>query len=170
MDDLATIYEISKEVDKESLGGVIAGLVVLIFGIGGLILYKLTNNRWPKKPHKSIFAIILGTLFCTVFMFLFIGGNIERKRFLSILDSGQYEVAEGFVHVLYKQPVHGHDKGDLIEVGKKQFVINYFVHTQAYDKTIAHGGVLKDGVYARVYYYKGDILRIDLKKDDVGYK
>lgn len=29
-------------------------------------------------------------------------------------------------------------------------------------RTIAHGGVLKEGIYARIYYFKGHILRIDI--------
>ena len=46
----------------------------------------------------------------------------------------------------------------------KQFEANYFYAMPAYLKTLAHGGVLGSGVYARIYYYNGEILRVDIRK------
>jgi hypothetical protein len=34
----------------------------------------------------------------------------------------------------------------------------------AYRKTLADGGVLRSGVYARIYYHEGEILRVDITK------
>jgi hypothetical protein len=49
-------------------------------------------------------------------------------------------------------------------VNGKQFEVNYFYVTPAYQKTLAHGGVLGSGVYARIYYHNGEILRVDIRK------
>jgi len=77
-----------------------------------------------------------------------------------------YQVAGGPVRVLRTQPESGHAPGDLVSIGGARFEINFFVSTHAYHKTIAHGGYLREGVYAKVFYRNGDILRIDLKKGD----
>ena len=76
----------------------------------------------------------------------------------------RYEVVEGQVHVLHRQPKTGHTKGDIVEVNGKQFEVNYFYATPAYNKTLARGGVLGDGVYARIYYFNGEILRVEVRK------
>ena len=76
----------------------------------------------------------------------------------------QYQVVEGPVEVLHQQPASGHSKGDVIAVNGVQFEVNYFYATPAYRNTLAHGGVLGSGVYARIYYYNGEILRIDIRK------
>jgi len=77
---------------------------------------------------------------------------------------GRYQVVEGQVQVLHEQPVTGHTKGDIITVNGKQFEVNYFYLTPAYRNTLAHGGVFASGVYARIYYHNGEILRIDIRR------
>jgi len=49
-------------------------------------------------------------------------------------------------------------------VNGKQFEVNYFYFTPAYRNTLAHEGVLGSGVYARIYYHNGEILRVDVCK------
>lgn len=39
---------------------------------------------------------------------------------------------------------------------------NFYDSKPGYTKTISHGGGLKDGVYARVFYHDSDIIRIDI--------
>lgn len=75
-----------------------------------------------------------------------------------------YQVVEGEVKVLHQQPVTGHSKGDVIVVNRAQFEVNYFLMTPAYRDTIAHGGVLQNGVYTRIYHHEGQILRVDIRK------
>lgn len=52
----------------------------------------------------------------------------------------------------------------MITVNGKEFEVNYFYLTPAYRNTVAHTGVLQSGVYARLYYYNGEILRVDIRK------
>jgi hypothetical protein len=75
-----------------------------------------------------------------------------------------YQIVEGEVKVLHQQPVTGRSKGDVIVVNGAQFEGNYFLVTPAYRDTIAHGGVLKNGVYTRIYHHDGQILRVDIRK------
>jgi len=66
--------------------------------------------------------------------------------------------------VLHRQPSTGHSKGDIVEVNGQQFEVNYFYATPAYRNTVAHKGALNAGTYARIYYYNGEILRVDMRK------
>jgi hypothetical protein len=90
--------------------------------------------------------------------------SAHLEYLLDAYGSGRYEIVEGEVSVLRQQPAHGHTEGDRVVVGGKTFVVSYFVATPAYRDTIAHGGVLKPGAYARIYHRDGEILRVDLKK------
>jgi hypothetical protein len=83
---------------------------------------------------------------------------------MSAYRDKRYEVVEGPVQVLHQQPASGHTKGDVIRVNGKEFEVNYFYATPAYHKTIVHNGVLNAGTYARVYYYDGEILRVDIRR------
>ena len=46
----------------------------------------------------------------------------------------------------------------------KEFEMNYFYATPGYHNTTAHHGALTQGTYARIYYYDGEILRVDVRK------
>lgn len=78
----------------------------------------------------------------------------------------RYDTVEGTVYVLREQPEIGHAPGDLILIGGKEFVINYFRMTPGYRRTISHGGALRNGVYARLCYRDGHILRVDIRGKD----
>lgn len=104
----------------------------------------------------------------------------EYAQLLNIYDGHQYKTAEGIVQVLHTQRYEGHDNGDVIKVGNTEFNINYYVRTIGYHDTLAHGGVLTEGSYARIYYYESKsengyagyvtILRVDLKGQMFGQK
>jgi hypothetical protein len=79
--------------------------------------------------------------------------------------SHDYDISEGVVTVLHKQPYSGHDRGDIIRLGNDELEINYYRDTPGYDRTIAHGGVLREGVYARVFHHGRIVLRIDIRKE-----
>ena len=59
---------------------------------------------------------------------------------MQALESGDCSIVEGIVHVLHKERYSGHDKGEEIRIGDRQFVYSYFAFTEAYKCTISHGG------------------------------
>ena len=85
-------------------------------------------------------------------------------RLVNAYQEKKYQIVEGPVQILHQQPKTGHSKGDIISVNGTQFEVNYFLATPAYCKTLAHGGVLSAGTDARIYYYNGEIIRIDIRK------
>ncbi len=78
--------------------------------------------------------------------------------------NGEYQVAEGIVHVSHEQPESGHSPGDKITIDGKTFEIDFFVSTPGYKQTISHGGFLRDGVYARITYNNRIILKLEINK------
>ena len=86
------------------------------------------------------------------------------NRLVNAYHQKQYRIVEGPVQVIHQQAYAGHGKGDVISVNGQQFELNYFYATPAYNKTIAHKGALNAGTYARIYYYDGEILRVDIRK------
>jgi hypothetical protein len=84
------------------------------------------------------------------------------QQYQAVFDKREYQVVEGLVKVLHIFPPQGHDKGDIIVIDGAEFEITPH-HKYHYNKPIVDGGILTEGRYARVYYYDGKILAIDLK-------
>ena len=88
----------------------------------------------------------------------------DCARLQAAYDSQQYRVTEGLVHVLHTWPSDGLPKIDILKIGGVEIKVDHFVNTCGYVATLNYGGVLKEGIYARVYYADhGAILRIDVK-------
>jgi hypothetical protein len=136
------------------------GIGALIGGVTALVLKWKSNGAksWLGPVFVTAWSLFWLYLHNFPYVFEHINGLVRAYR------HGQYQVVEGQVQVLHEQPVTGHTKGDIITVKGKQFEMNYFYLTPAYRNTLAHGGVLDSGIYARVYYHNGEILRVDIRK------
>lgn len=74
------------------------------------------------------------------------------------------QVVEGIVRVAHRQPYQGHTTGDKITVNGQPFEVDYFNADPGYKDTIAHGGVLGEGAYARIHHCDGVIVKVEIKK------
>jgi hypothetical protein len=135
------------------------------------IIYALKNwkilqtNKEIKK--EIIFLLFFFLIWGLIWSFgtYAVYNNIRfGNEIIEAYYSDNYEIIEGTAEVLHQQPKSGHDSGDLIRINQKEIEFSYFRSTPAYNQTVSHGGVLKDGVYVRIYLYKGNILRIDVPK------
>ena len=161
--DFVTVFEIgrgSNGVFADSCFRLLVGIGALIGGVTALV-FKWKNNGL-KSWIAAVFAIGWSLLWLYLHNFPHVFGHINSL--VTAYRERQYQVVEGQVQVLHEQPVTGHTKGDIIMVDGKQFEVNYFYATPAYRNTLAHGGVLGSGVYARLYYHNGEILRVDVRK------
>jgi len=140
------------------------GLGVLIASI---IWFRRLNlpNWWNRKETVAPgFLFFWSVMFLTGVTVGFGWNLLHQSKLVSVFRNGQAQVVEGNVHVLRQQPATGHTDGDLVEVGGKQFVVDYFTITAAYSRTIAYGGVLQEGRFVRICYYNGEILAIDVRQ------
>jgi len=138
-----------------------------------LFIYALKNwKNWQTEKtlrKEIVFLFFFFLVWGLVWSFGAYGvyNNIRLgNEIIEAYYSGKYEIIEGTVKVLHQQPKSGHDSGDLIRINQKEIEFSYFTSTPAYHQTLSQGGVLKDGVYVRLYLYKGNILRIDVSKTE----
>ncbi len=147
----------------------VAGIIGLLYAVA-LLIYNLI---FKLKSQRTAYKIALGAVLA---MWVGMGGlqlfnSIDARqvsdcaRLQSIYDAHQSKITEGIVHVSHVQSTCDRGTGDTIKVGNASFEVCYYVSTCAYKQSIAHGGALTEGTYARIYYtdYR-TILRIDVKK------
>ena len=163
MSDFVTVFEIARGSNGVFTGEVfrlLIGIAALIGGVTALI--GNWTNGGVKRWVAPVFVIAWSLLWLYLHNFPYAFGHINSL--VGAYRHRQYQVVQGPVQVLHEQPATGHTRGDIITVNGKQFEVNYFYLTPAYRNTLAHGGVLQSGVYARLYYYNGEILRVDIRR------
>jgi hypothetical protein len=164
MSDFVTVFEITR-----NSNGIFADEVFRL-SIGVIALFgslKLLGRNWRRGERAKdyiwpIFVLIWSLFWLYGHLLPNVFGRINKL--VGAYRDKRYEIVEGPVEVLHQQPKTGHSKGDVIRVNGKEFEVNYFYATPAYHNTIAHKGVLNAATYARIYYFNGEILRVDIRK------
>jgi len=165
MNELHTVFDIT--VGSNGIGGdawfrMAIGIGVAIAGMVWLARAWRRQAGW-RKMFNAVSLIGFGAIWLIVTLPLWNLATPDSDRLPLIQLSGPSEVTEGAVHVTHPQPEHGHAAGDRISVGDRQFEIDYFRVTPGYRQTIAHGGALREGVYARLHHYDGVIIKVEVR-------
>ncbi len=171
MNQLTTVFEITSGTNgirADALFRLAIGLVFLVAGILGFILRKQTGGRFPKKLFAPAFMTGWAVFWLFMHFPLWRIGTANIDHLLDIYHHGKSQIAEGIVHVSHEQPATGHAAGDKITVGDQTFEVNYFLVTPGYKQTISHGGVLREGVFARLHHYDGVILKVEIGNKKTG--
>jgi hypothetical protein len=134
--------------------------VVAVFGA---LRALARNRRRERRDYIGPILILVWSLFW-IYLHNFPHQFGHLDRLVNAYREKKYQIVEGPVQVLHQQPATGHSKGDIVDVNGKQFEVNYFLATPAYHDTIAHKGALNTGTYARIYYYNGEIPRVDIRR------
>jgi len=164
MNEFTTVFEYTAgSVRTDALYHVFIGALLIIGGILALVFRRqILGEEAPGRSAGGLFAILvvfgLGWWVVHVNLFAFAVSDITKDT----------QVAEGVVHVSGTQAYHGHNAGDQITVGGQPFVVNYFHATPGYKQTIARGGALRQGVYARVHHCNGVILKVEVRPQETG--
>ena len=161
-----TVFEIgnqalSKAEDFPLSNFPIIGIAVLILGCS-IFWARKYRGLTIFKPSTAPILIVWGLIWSLISIPMHFSEENNSNALIEKYEQKQFEIAEGKVTVLRTQQKSGHQEGDLVKVGNKEFVIDFFRTTSAYKLTIAHGGHLKEGTYARIYHVGNKILRIDL--------
>ena len=167
MNELHTVFDItvgSNGIGDDAWFRMAIGIGAAIAGIVWLMrVWRM--HAGSRKMFNAVSLIGFGAIWLILTLPLWNLATSDTDRPPLILLSGQSEVTEGAVHVTHMQPLHGHAAGDKIIVGDRQFEINYFMVTPGYRQTIAHGGALREGVYARLHHYDGVIIKVEVRSD-----
>lgn len=161
--DFSTVFLITKEPYIREPYYI--GLLAIVAGIFWFSIQIRKRKTKVKGYFGSIFLMVWGLFFSG----LLINGQISYNRLLdtyvSVYNNKRFELTEGIVNVQYRGKREGHDGGDIIVIAKKRFRLSHFTVTPAYHESVVYGGVLREGVYAKLYHHDGDILRIDIKDE-----
>ena len=170
MPDFVTVFEITRNSNGVFAGTVFRLLIGVAALIGGLrfVVFRRRRGGNGKDYIGAVFLIGWSLFWLYLHNFPHLFGHINGL--VNAYREKQYQVVEGEVQVLHQQPATGHTTGDVVTVNGEQFEVNYFLATPAYRNTLAHRGVLSAGTHARIYYYNGEILRIDIRKAKVEIK
>lgn len=169
--EMLTAFNIENSVNVVTEGWYsILKISIYLLPIGLFSLIITLVRKIKKKSCRIIADIAFYSLSFGLVLFLMSAPVVlidkyDRDALIEAYKSENYQIAEGIVEVLHEQPSGGHDKGDIIVVNDVRFEIDYFTSTRAYNKTIAYEGVLKDGVYAKIYYNGNKILRVDIQQN-----
>ena len=158
--DMPQAYRTEFEVSYLSNGTLFSSLSLVAIGVVAAIVgFKLWRER-ARGPAVFIYLFSCVWLVASV-SFVYVNLRDGRAYKAAMLE-GRSEVVEGVVEVLYRQPEGGHAPGDRIRVGGREFQYSYFTSTLAYNRTIAHGGVLVQGARVRVHDLDGAILKVEV--------
>jgi len=158
-------YQTVFEVSHFSNGSLLKSIAFLCVGIIAVIaVVRSWKSGKMSRPQLILFSCIWAP-----FWFLFSGwwfySNISSaNKWTTALANNQCEVVEGTVEVLHQQPWSGHDAGDHIQIGGKDFTYSDYVEMLGYHRTISHGGQLKNGTLARLHYLGKVILKVEIKQ------
>lgn len=152
MDELHTVFDITAGPD--GIGGDVWFRLAVGLGLTAAGLRWLLRAWRARAGGRRMFNALGLAGFGVAWLVLYLPGW-----------RGPSEVTEGTVHVTHMQSEHGHSDGDKIIVGGKQFEINHFAWTPSYRRTIAYGGALREGVYARLHHYGDTIVKIEVRPD-----
>jgi hypothetical protein len=162
-----TVFEISGGVNgirSDFLLRIGIGLAALIGGIITTVARKKTNERWFKQSFGPIFMIAWAVVWIVAHLLPYLYGEPSIASLLQVYRTKAFKITEGAVEVKHEQPYSGHTKGDIVVIGGKEFEVNFFKANPSYNVTIAHGGALRPGTYARVSYYNDTILRVEIRE------
>ena len=144
-----------------------SNLFIWTLFIAGAVLFNYLYYKRRRSIRKGIritITIILAIFVITMICVVTYEPVWQYKKLREIYLNQEYSIVEGYVHVIRKQKNDGSDNGDIIEIQGKKFEINYYGRTPTYKLPIIYGGVLREGVYAKVYYYEDYILRVDIRR------
>jgi hypothetical protein len=165
MNEFTTVFEITASgngLRGEVLFDVAIGVLAVTIGVVLVVRAWRRHARLRERVVPALF-VVWGAVWLAGQTPMWHIGISETGRLVELQRSGRSEVTEGVVHVGHQQPAHGHSSGDKITVGGRQFEVNHYLATPGYRQTIAHGGALREGVYARLHHEGGVILKVEVK-------
>ncbi len=141
-----------------------AGGVMVLLAVVGIAFRDRLTGKLAEASKSTYLLLFIGLVWSGFHSYFIVESRAERNGLVSAYLDRDHEVVEGTVQVLHQQPRSGHDRGDTVKIDDRQFEINYYRKTAAYHTTLAHGGLLQDGVLARVSHIDGQIVAIEIAR------
>ena len=175
MDDYITVFDLSKS-GFGHWGLLLAGLQFGILGWIGLSVYKAIQSeprlerilnpfRRSKQIPRWSFPLLIGI--SIIFTIAGFGSYVEYSRNLNILKSGRSSYVEGEVYDFKPMSFSGHTSGpESFSVNNISFSYSDFICKAAFNNTSSHGGPMRNGLHVKIWYYRGEILKLLIRKNE----
>jgi hypothetical protein len=153
-----TVYQITRLVPDLPFACI--GLLPLVAGV--LIIWGKRRFKWTK-PHW-----LLAAFFC-VFGLIWVGGvgsnilSADWEAFTSY-QRGDYRTVEGIVSDFHPMPYEGH-QDECFSVEDQRFCYSDYEIAPGFHNAASHGGPIRSGLPVRIAYREGQILRLDIAKE-----
>jgi hypothetical protein len=152
MDHYRTVFEITQKgfdwwFPAAGLGGIALGAIFIKF---------IKSRKW--LGYCMVGFAILWTLSVVGSMLL------DYYKAHRAYRTGQYSVVEGPVEDFRPMPPEGHQL-ECFSVQRQNFCYSDYVATAGFNNSTSRGGPIRAGLPVRIAYYKGEILRIDIRQD-----
>lgn len=162
--------------------------IVFLLALAGLIIALLVWFKRDSTGTRSRAKMIFLGLWIPVWLFVFVltlGILVsDGYKYTSALAEGRCDIVEGPVLLIRQQPRSGarswlqspkHSQGtlippatnapgDLVKIGDKVFLVDFYSLGLGYQRTAAHGGVLTNGAYARLHYVGDTIVKVEVRR------
>jgi hypothetical protein len=138
----------------------------LIFVAVGLVLPMLMRiGIFPKQPawmQKWFPRVFLGfAIFWTATCF--ISTYVDYRRAVGAIRNNRAHMIEGVVRDFKPMPYTGHAMESFVVQGVR-FEYSDYVITAGCNNTSSHGGPVREGLPVKIWYLRGEILRLDIKR------
>ena len=161
--DYESIYEVSLIGNPD----VYWSLTFLAVGVGAAWTFF---KQWRPRDLRGCRSVLLGFMWASIWLtfstFWVVGVILHSLEDQRRLRDGHCQVAEGVVSVLHIGARGGKDGGDRIAIGGVEFQYSYYDASKpGYRRIIRKGGRLTQGTKARVHYYDGALLKVEIARD-----
>ncbi len=168
MDGLTTIFSFQNSADALVAQSLVRLAIWAVLGVlGGLGALRQSQHSESVLDAFVTVPVTLGLTVTAILMAVFVDYPAYQtaRELQRAYDQRHYQVAEGIVHVTPTQD--GWVTAEDIQIGSAHFVLSGNGSALGYHTPAQAGGLLTEGVYARVYYYGDAILRIDAQPPTV---
>lgn len=142
------------------------GLIFIAVGSFLVFLPTLSQKLLPNGPQgeaRRLFgwAFLCFAIFWTAFSFIVTCG--EYCSIQSAISHDQFQTVEGAVTDFIPMPYSGHAM-ERFKVNGVPFAYSDYVVTNGFNQTSSHGGPIREGLYVRIEYINGKIIKLDIRR------
>jgi hypothetical protein len=145
-------FNIANQTMDFGLSGIMALAGVSFISVYGKQLVTTLKLPWNVRHLYPVLWVLLGIGLLAAGIRLYYCDRSRFEFYTQQVNSSDVVSVEGMVNVTFEEPWDGHAGGDIVHVADKTFEVQQYSGSYYYHESIAHGGVLKQNAYVRIYY------------------
>ena len=137
----------------------------LIFVLIGAVLIWI-GRRWASQKHAKVTGYFM-LAFASLWVLIAFGSTSSSYRqSVESYRNGNYAVVEGRVENFQPMPYEGH-QDECFSVRGQRFCYSDYEIQPGFNQSASHGGPIREGLPVRIAFYKGQILRLEVRGDSL---